>query len=420
MSRAMRLARHPLQSVPAGPVGLRLGAMAMVDAVGTGAFLSVSVVFITRIVHLSPATLGVGLTVSAAIALATAVPIGIIADKVGPRAVLIAVSLWRCGCFVAYPFIRAQWQFFLVVCLLGLVDKAAAPMEQALVSQVVTASDRLRLVAVLRSLRNVGFTLGAALGAVGLLVDTRGGYIVILLANATSFALLAFIAARLRLLAPPDKTLRRRFSLTVLRDRPFLAFAGVNAVLTVHMTLLSIGIPLWVVKHSHAPVAVLSPLLAVNTVLAVAFQVRASRGADGIAGATRALRRAGLSLGACCLLLTLVPGLSAAPAVAVLVLAMVALTGGELFQSAGGWGGSYVLAPADRQGVYLSVFWLSVSLQQIAAPLVLTVVVGSGSVGWIILAAAVAACGIVSPAIGAWAQVPERRPHLRAEPRPVA
>jgi MFS family permease len=407
--------------VPGGNVGLRLGVMAMIDAVGTGAFLAVSVVFITRSVHLSAADLGLGLALSAAIALATAVPIGVLADRIGPQKVLVGVSLWRSACFVAYPFVQNLWQFLTVVCLLGLVEKAASPMEQALVGQAVPTTERVRVVAALRALRNVGFTGGALLGSLGLLIGTRAGYTGILLANAASFAILATLAARLPLLAAPSSGLRRRFSLAVLRDRPFLAFAGVNAVLTVHMTLLSIGLPLWVVGHTHAPVAIIAPLLAVNTVLAVVLQVRASRGTETVAGATRALRRAGLALAACCLLLTLVPPLAAVPACIILVLAMVALTGGELFQSAGGWGGSYLLAPPERQGVYLSVFWLSVSLQQIAAPLVLTLVVSTGTAGWIVFAAVLAASGLVAPAIGRWAQT-ARRPHSEpagAEPAPV-
>jgi hypothetical protein len=390
--------------MPGGAVGLRLGIMAIVDAIGTGAFLAVSVVFITRSVHLSSATLGLGLTLAAAIALGTALPIGAIADRIGPRRVLVGVSLWRCACFVAYPFVQNLWQFLTVVCLLGLVEKAAAPMEQALVGQAVPTAERVRVVALLRALRNVGFTAGAMLGSVGLLIGTRTGYTVILLANAASFAALAALAARLPLLAAPTSGLRRRFSIAVLRDRPFLAFAAVNAVLTVHMTLLSIGVPLWIVGHTRAPAAIIAPLLAVNTVLAVVLQVRASRGTDTVPGATRALRRAGVALALCCLLLTVVPPLPAVLACAVLVVAMVALTGGELFQSGGGWGGSYLLAPAGREGVYLSVFWLSVSLQQIAAPVVLTRVVGAGAIGWVVLAAVLAGCGLAAPVIGRWAE----------------
>ncbi|MCS0605864.1 MFS transporter [Streptomyces sp. LP11] len=406
---------HLWQRVPGGSVGLRLAVMAMIDAVGTGAFLAVSVPFITHSVGLSEGRLGLGLTLSAAIALGTAIPIGVLADRIGPKKVLVGVSLWRCACFVLYPLVQNLWQFLTVVCLLGLVDKAAAPMEQALVGQATQADDRVRVVAVLRSLRNVGFTVGALLGGIGLLADTRAGYSVILLLNAASFAVLATLAARLPVLSAPAKSLRRRFSASVLKDGSFLSFTGVNAVLTMHMTLLSIGIPLWIVGHTDVSSALISPLVAVNTVLAVALQVRASRGTDTIAGASRALVRAGVSLALCCLLLVAAPKLPVALAVAVLVLAMVALTGGELFQSAGGWGGSYLLAAPGEEGVYLSVFWLGVAVQQIAAPVLVSLVVTTGSAGWVVLAALFALCGLAAPAIGRWAQA---RADDRARPDP--
>ncbi|MET8684891.1 MFS transporter [Streptomyces sp. NPDC004732] len=385
--------------------------MAMIDAVGTGAFLAVSVPFITRSVGLSVGQLSLGLTLSAAIALATAVPIGILADRIGPKKVLVGVSLWRCACFVLYPFVQNLWQFLTVVCLLGLVDKAAAPMEQALVGQVTATEDRVRVVAVLRSLRNVGFTVGALLGGVGLLIDTRAGYGAILLLNAVSFAVLATLAHRLPVLSKPAKSLRRRFSVDALRDRPFLSFTGINAVLTMHMTLLSIGIPLWIVEHTDAPAAVISPLVAVNTVLAVALQVRASRGTETIAGSARGLVRAGVALAVCCLLLVAAPKPPVVVGVGVLLLAMIALTAGELFQSAGGWGGSYLLAAPGQEGVYLSVFWLGVAVQQIAAPIVVGVVITAGTTGWVALAALFAVCGLAAPVIGRWAQAQaDRRP----------
>ncbi|MGW7205932.1 MFS transporter [Streptomyces sp. NPDC054837] len=407
-------------SVPGGTAGIRLAVLTSIDAVGTGAFLAVSVPFITRSVDLSEGQLGLGLTVSAAIALATAIPIGVLADRIGPKKVLVWLSVWRCAWFVAYPFVQNLWQFLTVVCLLGLVDKASAPMSQALVGQVTKAEDRVRAVAILRSLRNVGFTVGALLGGIGLLIDNRAGYAAILLLNAASFAVLALLAARLPILSAPAKSLRRRFSVRVLRDVPFLSFTGINAVLTMHMTLLSIGIPLWIVGHTDVPSAVIAPLVAVNTVLAVALQVRASRDTDTMTGVARALTRAGLSLALCCVLLVVAPKLPVVLAVGVLLLAMVALTGGELFQSAGGWGGSYLLAAPHEEGVYLSVFWLGVAVQQIAAPILVSVVVTTGTTGWVVLAALFAVCGLAAPLLCRWAQKrADSRPQPEPEPTPA-
>jgi MFS transporter len=399
-----------LRRIPGGSVGLQLAVMALVTAIGTGGFLSISVVFVTRIVGLSAGVLGIGLTVSAAISLGTAVPIGILADRIGPKRVQVGISVWRCACFVAYPFIQNIWQFFAVVCLLGLVEKSAAPMEQALVGRAVPTAERVRVLAALRSMRNVGFTLGAGLGSLGLLIDSRAGYAAILLANATTFAICAVLAARLPVRNATAGSLRRRYSVAVLRDRPFLAFTGVNAVLATHMTLLSIGLPLWIVGRTSVPHVVIAVLLAINTVLAVVFQVTASRGTDTITGSGRALRLGGSALAVCCLLVIVVPHVSTGVAVAVLVVAMVALTAGELLQGAGGSGGSYLLALPGQEGVYHSVYWLNVSLQQIAAPIVVTTVVGVGGGGWVALAAVLGAAGLAAPGIA-------RRAYARITPR---
>jgi MFS family permease len=393
-----------------------MAVMAGIDSVGTGAFLAVSVRFVTGPVHLSEGNLSLGLALSAAVALGTAIPIGILADRIGPKKILVGVSLWRCICFLVYPFVQNLWQFLTLMCLLGLVDKAAIPMEQALVGQVAPTTERVRVIAALRSVRNVGFTIGALLGGVGLVVNTRPGYAAILLANAASFAALATLASRLRLLKAPTTDLRRRFSVSVLRDGSFLSFAGVNAVLTMHMTLLSIGIPLWIIGHTKVSAAVIAPLVAVNTVLAAVLQLRASRGSDTIPGAARAMVRAGLSLAACCLLLAAAPNLPVVLAVGVLLLAIVALTGGELWQSAGGWGGSYLLAVPGQEGVYLSVFWLGVAVQQIAAPLLISLIVTFGATGWAGLAVLFAASGLVAPCVGRWAQA---RVVSRAEKDPT-
>jgi hypothetical protein len=223
---------------------------------------------------------------------------------------------------------------------------------------------------------------------------------------------MALIAGRMRLRVRTAGTVRRTISLRVLRDRPYLTIAGLNALLTVHMPLLSIGLPLWIADHSHAPRAIVAPLIAVNTVLAVAFQMRASRGSDTTGGAARCLRLAGFALAACCLILAVVPGLPRAEAVVVLVLAVVALTAGELFQSAGGWGLSYELAVEHQQGAYLSVFWLGVGAQQIAAPLFLGLILSTGPIGWVVLAVLLVAAGLAVPRVTRWAVAVRARVHV--------
>jgi dipeptide/tripeptide permease len=82
---------------------------------------------------------------------------------------------------------------------------------------------------------------------------------------------------------------------------------------------------------------------------------------------------------------------------------MVLLTIGELLQVAGGLGVSYDLAPRERQGEYLAVFWLGVAAMYMVGPVLITVgVVEQGSLGWLGLAALLLAAGaFVGPVVAA-------------------
>jgi hypothetical protein len=235
------------------------------------------------------------------------------------------------------------------------------------------------------------------MGTLALGLDTRSAYVAIVVDNALSFVALAALAAALPVPAGAAAAHRRALPFRVLRDRPYLLLAMLNAMLTIHWTLLSLGVPIWIAEHSKAPRAVIAPLLIVNTVLAVLFQVRASRGADTIAGAAARMRCGALALAVCCAILAVVPCLPAVAAVAMLALGMIALTTGELFQSAGGWGLSYSLAREGDEAAYLSVFSLGSGLQQVTAPIVVAAVVVAGASGWLALGAFLAAIGLAVP-----------------------
>jgi MFS family permease len=379
--------------------------MAFIDAFGTGAFLAISAIYLTRTVLLPEATVGLGLSVSAAVGLVTAVPFGILADRYGVRRILVAVTLWRAAWMAAFLAVDRTGTYLLVVVAIGLVDKIAAPLEQALVGAVADERTRVSTMAIVRSLRNAGFGVGAMAGALALAADQRAVYAAVIVVNALSFVLTAVLAATMRLPATGARVRTRlmRSSLLVLRDQSYISLAAVNALLTMHMSLLSIGIPLWVVGHTDAPRLIPAVLFTVNTVLAVMLQVRASRGADTVDGSARLLRRAGPLLALTCLLLAGAGWLRAWPAVAVLVAAVLALTAAELYQSAGAWGLSYALAPAEERAAYLSVFGLGIGVQQMVAPtLLVMVVIGAGPVGWVGLAVVLALIGLAVPRLVAW------------------
>lgn len=394
--------------------GLHLLWVGLIDSVGTGLYLAGSAVFFSSVIGLSPSQIGLGLSIASVLGLIAQMPIGWLADRWGAQRVLIVLHLWRALAFAALIFARDFATFAMVAAAIGVGQQALSPVNQALVAEVVGAEARVALMARVRVIYNVGFSVGGLLATIAISNGARPAFMALVLGNAVCCLLAAFALSRLRPTgqrpAAPRPTVERRFQLRSLRDRKYLTVGALNGFLTLHVSLLGVGVPLWAKLYTAAPTAVVGVLLIVNTVCAVLFQVRATRGSDTVAGSVVALQRGGIALVVCCLLFALA-AMFDAPVIAVglLIAGAIALTAGEVLQSAGGWGVSYALAPQQRRGEYLSSFNLGTSAQYVLGPAIVTVGVTShGIAGWLALAGCfVVAVVLVRPLVARAEQRPE-------------
>lgn len=368
----------------------------LVDATGTGCFMAASAIFFTRKLGLTPGLIGVGLTLSGAIGFATTIPWGRAADRWGARRILVLLECVRAIAFGLFALAGSFPAFLAISALLGFADKATPPIQQALIGEAVGEERRQRSLAIVRSTRNIGFALGALLAAAAVSSGTTHAYDGIVLLNAVSFVFVAVLMGTLRVGPAPTPTRAARGRWRI-HDRRYTRLTALNGLLTVHMSLLSVGLPLWLLRHTHTPAAMIPLLLAINAVVAVLLQVPVAGRVRSPGTAIAALRIAGVALAACCLAMPLAHTLAAAGAAMVAVAAVLALTLAELAQSAGGWELSFRLAPADRRGQYLGVFSLGTTAQTMVGPLLLTAVVFAlGTLGWALLAATTLATGMLA------------------------
>jgi MFS family permease len=397
----------------------RLGLAALVDATGTGLFMATATLFLTRSVGLSGAEIGTGLAVAAAVGLATSVPIGALADRLGAFRVYVLLQLWLASAFVLYTLVHSFSGFVLVASMISIGLCSTVPILQTLVASLVDTKTRVGLMALTRSVNNVGYGLGGALATVVLAVNTRFAYEVVLLSDAASFVIAACLITSMRATrtfnagtsAGPDtgggrkKDARR---VPARRDPSFFGLVLMNGVLCLYVSLLTVGFPLWVISHTTAPASVVGSLLVVNTAMTVVLQVRLSRDSESLRGARRTFVRAGGVLALSCLV-TAAAAVSRSPAlaVAVLVAGMALLTLGEIWQAAAQYGSSYALAPPDRRGRYLSVFGLGLNAQRIFGPPLVAIAVSAGVGGWIVLAAVLAIAGVAASYLAGLAKTPQ-------------
>ena len=388
---------------PAGPTRV-LSVATLVNTTGNGLFFTASTIFFLRSVGLTPAQVGLGLTIAGGFGLLVGIPAGHLADRVGPREVLVALTLLEGISVAAYVLVQSFAAFLVVACIATVIERASHAVRGGLIAGVLSGEGRVRARAYLRSITNIGISLGSVFAGVALHYDTREAYVALVLANALTYVVTAAILMQLPRVAPhPVDASGPRIA--ALRDRPFLAVTALNAVLALHFVMLEIAIPVWVVQSTDAPASVVAALFLVNTCFVVALQVRMSRGTDDLGAAARASRRAGVLLLAACVLFGLSAERSAAVAVAFLVLGAVVHVFGEMLQSAGAWGLAFGLAPDHLQGQYQGVFATGFAVGGMLGPALMTaLVVGLGQWGWLLLGVVFVVAGVAMVPLGAWAE----------------
>ncbi|WDP98147.1 MFS transporter [Micromonospora chalcea] len=367
------------------PAGLTraLAVQAMVYAVGTGLFQAGSAVFFTRALGLSPAQVGLGLSLAAGASLLGTVPLGGLTDRYGPQRVWIVCLLLDAALFAAYPFVGGFAGFLAVVIALAVTGAATGVARQVYSINVLCPEERVTAMAYQRSSLNVGFGIGALISGLVLAVDTIWAYRLMVWFIAVVFLVTAGFVRRLPLLPEVTRTAEPMSRLAVLRDRPFMTVALFSGLLTAHQTLYLTVMPLWILTHTDAPKTIIAGLVLLNTVLIVLFQVRASRGADDAPGAARASRRGAVLIALFCLVLPISGATRGALTVVALVAAATLLILAELIESAGAWGLTATLPPAAQRGAYVGAFGLGSQLQFLIAPAGLTALgVSTGGWGW--------------------------------------
>ena len=210
MSGSVRFAARARAVLPpAGPLR-RYALVSLVDATGTGMFLTVSVLFFTRVVGLSARSVALGLSLAGLAAMLGAVPLGSLGDRFGHRRVWVILTAVQALVFAAYPFARTFPVFLALATLASLAEVGGSPIRGAYLSRIAGPEQRVRASAYNQAVNNAGFGLGALGAGVALGVGTRAAYVSLMLADAASFAICAVILLPFPTAAPATTAPGRR------------------------------------------------------------------------------------------------------------------------------------------------------------------------------------------------------------------
>jgi hypothetical protein len=395
------LAWRAVRLIPADPLWRKLIALRLADSMGRGIIYSGSIVYFTLHVGLSAREVALGLSSSALAALTSVVVIGVIADRTGKRRLLTLLFAAMAVGFGLYSLVHNAAEFFPLIIALAFVEAGTEPTEDALMVTIVPADQLVGLKAMMRTVFNVGFSLGIGVSAVA--ATSQHLLIVIPLGAATVMTGTAILATRLPAGSPIPNTHRiRQFS--AVRDLTYLKVIGFSAILALHASIVVAVLPLWALHRTSVPHFAVPALLIFNTAFVILFQVRASKGIDDVRSAGHIARRSGYWLAAGCAVASVTAlravGDSGLVATGILIAAILCFSVAEIMQSASGWALAFGLAPPHAQGEYLGAFQLHVISQAVVGPAVLSgVVIAYGFWGWTGIAVLVLiASALIAPA----------------------
>lgn len=364
-----------------------------VDNAGTGFFLPLTLIYVTRVVGLPLGTAGT--TVAAGTLAGLLVPplAGPLVDRVGPRPVVITSQLIQA--VGAATFLVADG-----VVTVALATVALAAGQQlfysslfALISDVTGDGPKDRPFAVVAMVRAGCFGLGGL--AAGALLTTAGddGLRMAVLVNAVSFAVCAAMLAAL--VRPAHRPVPDGRPARLRADRRFLSLIGITALVALSVDFYLVGVPVFVLDVLHGPPWLPGALLALSTTVnatCATLALRATRNITRIAAMTAG---AAVVVVWCvvCLAMPAVP-VGWLPA-ALLGSALLAAASSLLFGTRAN-ALAAELAPAAARGRYLAMFQYSFTVPGVLAPAVASLFSVAVWLPWLVVGgcAAVATAGL--------------------------
>lgn len=394
--------------LPAPGVQRTYALSSFINAFGTGMFMPVYVLYFTRVVDMPLAQLGLAFTISGLLSIPLSIPAGDLADRWGPRRVVLLAMFGQGVSMVAYLLVQGFWSLLLIDAVMMVFTTVYFASVGALLRRV-GGEETVTFRSKVRTLGNIGISLGTLAAGVGISIDTATGYRALLLLNAASFFVSYVVLIRLPdyepLPRPEEESAEGAPRWIALRDRAFVAYSLVAGAMAIQNFILEMMIPIWIVTYTDAPGWGVTAAFLINTILVVLLQVRLGGKVQSLQQGGAALRLAGVALMVGCLAMSLMRGLSAWSALLLLLVGVVLLSLGEIWYSSGTFAMEFGLPPAYAQGQYQGLAGTVTSLSTAVAPvLLLGLALSLGRAGWIGLGVFMLLMGLTCPAIAAWGE----------------
>ncbi len=353
-----------------------------VDAVGSGVFLPVSILYFLHTTSLPLTTIGLAVSIAAALQLPLGPFVGGLVDRVGAKRVLLLANLLQGAGFVAYVFVGSFASILVAAAVVQLGSTAFWSSFSPVVATISRPGERERWFGFLGALRNASFAVGGLAAALVITLGTTSAYTTVVLVNAASYAVAFLLLLSVR--SQDQEPVRANASgasgwRQVLRDRPYLLFVTTNFTYAMSAMVLNVVVPVYVTQSLGLPGWVAGAVFTLNTVMIGLGQGLV---VNAVTGSVRAniVALGSLLYAASYLVLLSASWTSVWLGVGIALLAGVVFTGGELVAGPVLSALATDAAPPNLRGRYVSLYQMSWTVSGTVAPVAMTWLLEQGPV----------------------------------------
>lgn len=360
-----------------------------VDAIGSGVFMPVSMLYFLAVTPLTLIEVGAAISIASFVALPAGPLIGSLVDRIGAKQVLLSGNALQAIGFAAYLVTESFGAVLGWTIVVTLGRTAFWGSYGNIVATISRPGERERWFGFLGALRNVGFAVGGLAAGAAVAVGTDAAFAVVVGLNAVSYAV-----AFLLLLAVPEPVREVHDGLPgtwadVLRNRPYRLLVVAQVGYSLPMMILNFALPVYAVTVLDLPGWVIGVVFTLNCLIIGLGQGLVVNALTGRVRA-RVLLFTQVAFAASYLVFLGVAALPVAAAVATLVLGAVIytlaeLTGGPVLGAL-----AAEAAPAHLRGRYLSLIQLAWNVSSTVAPVLFAWLLEAGAspLWWVMLGVA--------------------------------
>lgn len=382
-----------------------------VSSCGIGLFHACALVFFVTRVGLPVKVIGITLSIGALMGIFLATPVGKLTDKKGVTNIFSKVLFLRALAYSGLSFSSTIYSYIVFALLAETGDFLNPSLNQTLIGQLISDTERTKAMGLLKSLKNIAITIGLLLGAIALKFGSDRLIRSMLLANGLSFLILARIVSSLpnliaaRRTSNKDRTdLSKASTKAPLKNPWLLTLAGINGVLLLYDATMMVLFPLWLLRYTHLDKSFIPLFFMVNAVLTVGLQLWLPRTRAGMSW------KSGVALGILAYLIATLSFFIAQQSsfnycLVATCVAVGALAFAESLCGIASWNISYEIAGQkqhkDRFAEYISVFNLSYAINTLIGPVLMShIILPVMPYGWLALGALFCCAGILVLFIG--------------------